>query len=247
MRGDIWFTRLRSRRDYASVTPLIDELAPVDFGAGMTVSHRLMWSVMPGDVLAMHDRASTEKPDMAAFLWREAESGRKFYILGPRPVASSPFFIIESKPYEPEFIEGDCLTFDLRVNATVSQKEYEGFKGRCRPLDVVMASMRAEEASALASGFAIAPRTQRRMETAERSVTEWLKRVGAHDGFEVKSTHLDSYHDESLPRRGFKAKIGVCDLRGTLEVTDSERFLARVLRGFGRAKAFGCGMMLLRR
>jgi CRISPR system Cascade subunit CasE len=32
-----------------------------------------------------------------------------------------------------------------------------------------------------------------------------------------------------------------------LEVTEPQAFVAAVLRGFGKAKAFGCGLMLIRR
>ena len=46
---------------------------------------------------------------------------------------------------------------------------------------------------------------------------------------------------------GGAARIGVSDVSGVLEIDEGERFLSRVIAGFGRAKAFGCGLMLLRR
>jgi CRISPR system Cascade subunit CasE len=58
---------------------------------------------------------------------------------------------------------------------------------------------------------------------------------------------LDAYRAEALPRRGKPARIGVFDLQGLLEVAAPEAFMNRLLCGFGRAKAFGCGLMLLRR
>jgi CRISPR system Cascade subunit CasE len=39
----------------------------------------------------------------------------------------------------------------------------------------------------------------------------------------------------------------VLDFEGVLEVTDPVRFLAALANGFGRARAFGCGLMLIRR
>ncbi|WP_243641924.1 type I-E CRISPR-associated protein Cas6/Cse3/CasE [Rhodovulum steppense] len=42
-------------------------------------------------------------------------------------------------------------------------------------------------------------------------------------------------------------QFGILDLEGRIEVTDPEALLARLARGFGRAKAFGCGLMLIRR
>jgi CRISPR system Cascade subunit CasE len=41
--------------------------------------------------------------------------------------------------------------------------------------------------------------------------------------------------------------FGVLDISGVLEVRDPARFLARLIQGFGRARAFGCGLMLIRR
>lgn len=41
-------------------------------------------------------------------------------------------------------------------------------------------------------------------------------------------------------------KIGVLDFDGVIDVVDPERFREAIGEGFGRAKAFGCGLMLLR-
>jgi CRISPR system Cascade subunit CasE len=48
-------------------------------------------------------------------------------------------------------------------------------------------------------------------------------------------------------KRRRQPQFGVLDLAGTIEVTDSDAFLAALAQGFGRAKAFGCGLMLIRR
>ena len=48
-------------------------------------------------------------------------------------------------------------------------------------------------------------------------------------------------------RRARPLRAGVLDLEGLLEIRDPERFLAALAQGFGRAKAFGCGLMLIRR
>jgi CRISPR system Cascade subunit CasE len=142
-----WFTRLTLRRDSAAVAPLIDVLAPKDGGQSMTTTHRLMWSIMPEHIRHRWDRASPEHEVGGAFLWREAAAGRKFYLLGPRPVAESPYFAIETKPFEPRLAAGDQLAFDLRVNATVARKvgvNVDGLPIRKR-VDVAMDRMVAEE------------------------------------------------------------------------------------------------------
>ena len=42
------------------------------------------------------------------------------------------------------------------------------------------------------------------------------------------------------------ATFSVLDLEGVLEVIDPAMFLQHLSTGFGRAKAFGCGLMLIR-
>jgi len=243
MSADVWFSRLTLKRDDDAIAPLLQELAPADSGAAMSTGHRLMWSVMAPETRGLYDRARPDREEGAAFLWREVEAGRKFYLLGPRPVESSPFFRIESKPYAPEFAAGDRLAFDLRANATVSRKGNADGKGRSRRSDVAMDRLRAQESA----GADAATRGQRREKAAEDAAADWLRRIGERDGFVLRALRLDAYRVETLPRRGRDADIGVFDLQGALEIVDGERFRARVGAGFGRAKAFGCGLMLLRR
>jgi CRISPR system Cascade subunit CasE len=47
--------------------------------------------------------------------------------------------------------------------------------------------------------------------------------------------------------RGAEARIGVLDFEGTLEVTNPTSFIEAIGHGLGRSKAFGCGLMLIRR
>jgi CRISPR system Cascade subunit CasE len=56
-----------------------------------------------------------------------------------------------------------------------------------------------------------------------------------------------AYQTLGIDRRGANMKIGVLDFEGVLEVTDPDRFVDAVAQGFGRAKGFGCGLMLIRR
>jgi CRISPR system Cascade subunit CasE len=246
MSDDVWFTRLTLKREDAAIAPLVQELAPAQPDAAMSMGHRLMWSVMPEEIRKHYDRANPDRRAGAAFLWRAAQAGQ-YYLLGPRPVEGSPFFRIETKPYAPVFQAGDRLSFDLRVNATVARKANADAKGRSKRSDVAMDRIRADEIATATAGDSIESRSHRRMTAAQGAAAEWLAGLGARDGFDMRSMWLDAYRVESLPRRGKRAQIGVFEIRGVLEVVDGARFLQRVLVGFGRAKAFGCGLMLLRR
>jgi CRISPR system Cascade subunit CasE len=50
-----------------------------------------------------------------------------------------------------------------------------------------------------------------------------------------------------LDRRNAAMRIGVLDLEGVLVVSDPARLCHCLAHGFGRAKAFGCGLMMIRR
>ena len=77
---------------------------------------------------------------------------------------------------------------------------------------------------------------------------------GTKSGFKLARTPLvDGYTQVQVERnvvRGSKkrpAGFSVLNLSGELEVTDPAAFLSRLPEGFGSAKAFGNGLMLIRR
>ena len=84
----------------------------------------------------------------------------------------------------------------------------------------------------------------------------WLADQGARNGFRLPLNaagepvlRVDGYDQVRVTRgRGQKAiRFSVLDLEGMLEVVAPDSFLEALARGFGKAKAFGCGLMLIRR
>jgi CRISPR system Cascade subunit CasE len=97
------------------------------------------------------------------------------------------------------------------------------------------------------------------IETAGR---QWLEAQGARCGFAVPksgnnldddsmgpSLRIDGYRVLRPPRpsKGPQMRIAVLEFEGVLTVIDPNVFLAALVRGFGRAKAYGCGLMLIAR
>ena len=79
----------------------------------------------------------------------------------------------------------------------------------------------------------------------------WLRRqvLAAGGEMEANAVRVDGYQ-VLRPPRGKSARemhIGVLDFEGTLTLLQPAAFLERLSGGFGRAKAFGCGLMLIRR
>lgn len=239
---DLYLTRARIRRDL-SAPALRMLLAPTDDSTRAGAGHKVIWALFD------------DRPDRRRdFLWREAEPGL-FYVLSSRaPEDRHQLFDLDPpKPFVPDIHKGDLLRFSLRANATVARSAGKEVRGQRS--DVVMDALYR------------VPKEARALERT-RHVTDaglaWLARQAACSGFalptsdkiergrstEVGATvavHVTAYRTLQVEHRGPRAKLGVLDFEGLLEVTDPGQFLKALGNGFGRAKAFGCGLMLIRR
>ncbi len=206
-----------------SVKALDKLLLPSEAGNRTDAHHRLLWTLFA-------DREDRTRD----FLWREEGKG-SFLILSERPPAPSELFAsVDSKPFDPDLGQGDRLRFALRANATRSKDK--------KRVDVVMDALYALPA---------AERAERRMDVATSEGSAWMQRQGAQHGFSVLACVARDYSVHALPAyrgpRDKQPQFGILDLEGELQITDPAAFVSAVGKGFGRAKAFGCGLMLLRR
>ncbi len=225
-----FLSRLKLKRT-PSVAALDALLAPSDEGRRIDAHHRLIWSAFAGDPSAPRD-----------FLWRD-EGGGRFLVLSrqtPRP--SELFEEHEIKPFAPELRPGDRLSFVLRVNATRTLKSDRitaSGKRERQHVDIVMERLKP---------LAKADRADMRMILAQEAASVWFDGAGARSGFRPIEAAARGYHVIEPPGRGTRRpRFGVLDLEGTIVISETDPFLARLIAGFGRAKAFGCGLMLIRR
>lgn len=225
MTNQLLLSRARLRRD-APIRALAQVLVPAGTSARAASTHRLVWTLF-GDVA---DRRRD-------FLWRESEPGC-FYILSRRaPEDRHGLFECDPpKTFAPTLRPGDRLGFLLRANATVAKAA--GRETRGRRADVVMAALH---------GLKGGERGPARESAIQEAGASWLVRQALKSGFELATSQVERYETLSLERAGAPMRIGVLDFSGTLRVTDPELFITSLGAGFGRAKAFGCGLMLLRR
>lgn len=223
-----------------ALRPLID---PVDRNIAFDAHHRLVWTLFPA------------RPVKRDFLWRAGDKG-KFLILSARePQCSSLFKPLESKPFAPVLAAGDRLTFVLRANATRDRRSgpqddvIPGTKRRPRKdrrVDIVMHAMREQGIKGKITGPE--SRASRRMNVAREAAMDWLAGQGHRRGFSVDALEVGDYRVAKVNRRGGReATFGMLDLQGRLTVRSPEVFINALLMGFGRAKAYGCGLMLVRR
>lgn len=229
----LYFSRLTLNRS-APAAALMPLLNPSEPGQAADAHHRLIWSVFSDSRARRRD-----------FLWRHDGRGRFFILSGRRPRASELFEAPETKIFDPDLRAGDRLEFTLRANATkdraaISRMAKDKRRGKSRRVDLVMDLMRAAPEGA--------SRAEIRSAMAQTSAESWMARQGAAKGFVPRSTVVEGYSTIELGRRRREGgTFGILDLRGKIEVTEPGAFLAALGVGFGRAKAWGCGLMLIRR
>lgn len=221
-------SRIALRRD-GSAAALARLLVP-DGGAAprSAAGHHLLWSLF------------ADTPDRKRdFLWREEGPGRFMTLSARAPVDAHGLFQLDSKPFEPVLRAGDRLRFALRANPVVALPGARGQRGK--RADVVMQKLYA------------VPRGDERIKARETIIPEagraWLAKQGERHGFAPDGeVGVDGYETIRLARPGERdVRYGVLDFDGVLTVRDRDAFLAQLAQGFGRARAFGCGLMLIRR
>ena len=226
-----YLSRVRLKRDASvrALAPLL--LGNVGRGGpSRQPGHHLVWSLFADG----SDRARD-------FLWREMSAG-VFLILSARlPEDRHGLFEVdEPKPFTPALEPGDRLGFSLRANPVIRRRHHS--RRRSVKHDVVMDALRSRENG---------ERAAQRFATVQEKGFEWLDRQGTAAGFSIRSADVavDGYDQHRISRAGSTSAMAysTLDFEGVLTVSDPDTLLPAIARGFGAAKAYGCGLMLIRR
>ena len=199
-------------------------------GAARQPGHHLVWSLF-ADVPDRH----------RDFLWREMDTGVYLILSARQPQDRHGLFdIAEPKPFAPALESGDRLRFSLRANPVIRRRDHS--RRRSIKHDIVMDALRSRP-EAERAGY-------RRTAMREQGF-DWLQRQGEKAGFTIRSGEVgvDGYDQHRISRKGASSSMSYSsvDFEGILTVADPVPFLPAIARGFGAAKAFGCGLMLIRR
>lgn len=195
-------------------------------------THQLLWNLFPDDPDAKRD-----------FLYRaeHKEGWPVYYVLSKRePTDKSDLFSVTKKVFNPVIAVGLKLSFDIRVNPVVARK-VEG-KKNCVHHDVLM------DAKKKAEREKYSPNETEKLKT--EYIIKWLADRSEKAGFSIKPEELriDAYQQHrALKKSTMPLQYSTVDYSGILTVTDVERFKSTLMNGLGRAKAFGCGLMLVKK
>lgn len=194
--------------------------------AGVYGEHQCLWRFFPSEVGTPRDH-----------IFRREDQGEcpRFYVVSGRaPLHEEGVWSIQTRTYEPELDVGDELEFSLRANPVITRKVGD----RRQRHDVVMDMRKQQGEEALREG---------RHALIHRACAAWLTRQGEQHGFEPieGAVSVEGYR-QHVAKDGHLRFTSV-DFQGALRVRDPVRFQQMLLIGLGHAKAFGCGLMLVRR
>ena len=168
----------------------------------------------------------------------------RFYLLsGREPRHSDNVWQIETKDYRPAINSGQQLAFSLRVNPIVTRRDA---KGRQVRHDVVMDLKHR-------TGYKDKASSDRPplAELVQEAGLEWLQKRAERHGFLVQAdaVRVEGYLQHRAFKQGGKKPIrySTLDFAGLLTIDDAKLFQQALLHGIGPAKAFGCGLLLVRR
>lgn len=193
--------------------------------------HQALWRLFDEDPEAKRD-----------FLYRQLfEGGKmKYYILSRRkPHDKAGIWNIDGpKEYSPRLKKGQKLFFALRANPVV----FSSSGGRKR-YDVVMHAKTV-------MGYKSMPLSKKPpvQKLIQESAVKWLgKRAnGAGFSFNEGEVSAEGYRRHRFSKSGKPVIYSSVDFQGVLTVSDPDCFKSMLMKGMGKSKAFGCGLMLVK-
>jgi len=81
-------------------------------------------------------------------------------------------------------------------------------------------------------------------EMVQKTCEAWLQSRAAAHGFTLAEVGVDAYQQNKAGERGIR--FSTVNFSGELLVTDPALFQHALFNGLGHAKAFGCGLLLVR-
>jgi CRISPR system Cascade subunit CasE len=202
--------------------------------------HQWLWNFFPNSEGQSRD-----------YIFRryEVEKISRFYVVSQRPpTAFSEAWQVKSRSYDPQLQEGQRLSFQLCANPVVTKKDPAGKSQRH---DVVMQAKRqllVEHGLNAEAKWKEWPDQDSKpllYELVQKSCFDWLQsRAGKH-GFTVMAVSVDAYQQNRAGKRDIR--YSTVDFSGELLVTNPKLFQLALFSGIGHAKAFGCGLLLVKR
>lgn len=222
-----------------------------DLAQASYAEHQWLWKFFPSNRDQTRD-----------FIFRrhEHEQTQRFYLVSHRPpTAFSEAWQVQSRGYDPQVREGQRFSFQLRANPVITQKNAAGKPQRH---DVVMQAKkqllaeRGLSKDAKWSDWNGDDNKPLLYELVTMRCGLWLDGVAGRNGFEIapldadgadRKLQIDSYEQNKTSKGDHAVRLTTVDFSGELVVTSTALFQQALFNGIGHAKAFGCGLLLVKR
>lgn len=200
--------------------------------------HQWLWRFLP---------APAGTPRDFLFRRRDVDGLPRFYVVSDRePAAPSPNWQVTCKEYAPVLCRGDRLAFELRANPVVT---FRNAAGKAVRHDVVMQEKTRLLQERQLSRWSdwTAPDRPALADLIQQTGTAWLRARCQRLGFELDdevTLRVEGY--EQHRGKGGALRVSTLDFSGHLRVVDPTALRHALFTGIGHAKAFGCGLLLVR-
>ena len=202
------------------------------------------------DVYSLHEKiwalVSRNENQKRDFLYRVEydayQNIKHIYLLAPNQISSQKNIKLAVSPkYQPQLETGECLYFKLRANPIIKRKE----NGKAKEYGIIMDAKHQfkKNGQNYQEQFSLD-------ELIHEVGMKWLVRKGEQHGFTVKKfeAKIDNDREYSINSPGRETfTLRTLDFEGILTVIDPGLFTDALYKGIGSAKAFGCGLMLVKR
>ncbi|MEA3278665.1 MAG: type I-E CRISPR-associated protein Cas6/Cse3/CasE [Pseudomonadota bacterium] len=220
--------------------------------------HRLLWKFF--DLPRDRKRAQTE------FLFRaEVREGLPLFYVVSRiaPKDATGKWRIEPREYRPNLRVDDRLAFKLRANpVNLAKRDRDSAEVASWARNREKRGLEAKDVTRKRVRYDVVMDAKQRMNWNDLAPADrpplnqiaydagscWLRQREERTGcdFGANRLRVDGHRVHRMNRRR-GIVISTLDFEGELQVTHPEAFVSALLTGIGPAKAFGCGLLLVRR
>lgn len=208
---------------------------------GSYVSHQLLWQLFT----EQKQRNFLFREDQANGLYSQQGMPEYLVLSQSAPIQNDELFQIETKLFAPKLNAGDKLAFRLRANPTVSSYAAGSKDKRGHRHDVMMHAKKCAQAEGVTDRLIL-------REHMEQAALSWLTKDARTTCLGIRfesqpAVMAYSQHKTSKNALHSDISFSTVDYEGVITVTAPDLLINQIAKGIGRAKAFGCGLMLLRR
>ena len=218
-------------------TPGQERDAAHEWARSAYLEHQWLWRFLPAPPGTVRN---------FLFRRRDVDGLPRFYVVSDRPPqAPSPHWQVQSKPYAPALATGDRVAFELRANPVVTTRNAAGKSARH---DVVMQEKTRLLKERRLAHWADWPTPDRPAlsDLVQRTCSQWLQVRCQRLGIALDEPTLNVEGYEQHRGKNGELRFSTVDFSGNLRVVDADALRQALTTGVGHAKAFGCGLLLIR-